>query len=573
MNATDISQAEKVYSEQIYSLRSSGRICEAITVCQKAMREYSASGFFYRICGDMYYSQANYAKALDAYMEFVKRIKNQPEYFTDFARVFKKINEAERIERKYFNKLAAIIINDEYAIPIRNGMTNLLLDTYQSEVQTTEMIENIMAGKASYEQVKDSYLRCVDEGLCSEISYLLKTSEKECSRRDYRVNRYLLSKLEKKRLYPQALVMVRKILMYTNDAVMIRTMFRICRVCEDYTVAEEYLKEKKIEEKEEFNIQYELVLYFNSIGNEEKRNTALEKIEKLSENNMPICNTLFKLYVEYNLLDKAQEFQKKIRSKGAGQETEDVVWDRLRNLVSEQEHTRQLLAMSELIKGFSHELGQPITNIRYAVQLHNRKCRKFGRVVPEAEKELLDSVLRQTERVGRLLDRFAPLTSSRSEKKYFKVLPAIEGTFQELAVRLQNENIRHKVSGDEELMLYGEELQFSQVFYNLIINAIYAIRHCGRQGILDVVVRKEKNVLKIEFADNGIGIPTENQKKIFNPFFSTKNKEIEEGGEGLGLFIVWNIVKMFSGKIYIDDKYTKGAKFVIEINQKENGNV
>ena len=61
-------------------------------------------------------------------------------------------------------------------------------------------------------------------------------------------------------------------------------------------------------------------------------------------------------------------------------------------------------------------------------------------------------------------------------------------------------------------------------------------------------------------------------KKDFNPFFSTKIKE-KRGGEGLGLFIVWNILKIFSGKIYVDEKYNKGARFVIEIDIEENKNV
>ena len=73
--------------------------------------------------------------------------------------------------------------------------------------------------------------------------------------------------------------------------------------------------------------------------------------------------------------------------------------------------------------------------------------------------------------------------------------------------------------------------------------------------------------------DSGISIPIENQRKIFNPFFSTKNKETEEGGEGLGLFIVWNILKIFSCKIYVDQKYNRGAKFIIEFEKKEQNQV
>lgn len=263
--------------------------------------------------------------------------------------------------------------------------------------------------------------------------------------------------------------------------------------------------------------------------------------------------------------------QKNLRS--VKQETEEVVWEKLRMLVSEQEHNRQLLAMSELIKGFSHELGQPITNIRYAIQLYYRKKRKFGIEIDAEQQQLLNSVLQQTVRVGKLLHRFAPIVSSKNEKKYFGVVSAIEHVFDDLSVRLHSENIQYTIIGDNTIELFGEELQFGQVFYNLIINSIYAIQRSGRDGILHVQVQRIEDSVQIEFMDNGIGIPIENQRKIFNPFFSTKNKETEEGGEGLGLFIVWNILKIFSGKIYVDQKYNRGAKFIIEFEKKEQEHV
>ena len=173
-----------------------------------------------------------------------------------------------------------------------------------------------------------------------------------------------------------------------------------------------------------FRSQYELVFYYDAMGDEQKRNETLKSIERLAENRLPICQTLFKFYVKYNMLDKAQNVQRRIMSfqnaknlRSVKQETEEVVWEKLRMLVSEQEHNRQLLAMSELIKGFSHELGQPITNIRYAIQLYYRKKRKFGIEIDAEQQQLLNSVLQQTVRVGKLLHRFAPIVSSNNEKK------------------------------------------------------------------------------------------------------------------------------------------------------------
>ena len=82
-----------------------------------------------------------------------------------------------------------------------------------------------------------------------------------------------------------------------------------------------------------------------------------------------------------------------------------------------------------------------------------------------------------------------------------------------------------------------------------------------------------KKALKISFADNGRGIPKENVNKIFNPFYSTKDKKESDGGEGLGLYIVWNILKMYGGKIRVNSrsKQMGGAEFLITIPKGGTG--
>ena len=67
------------------------------------------------------------------------------------------------------------------------------------------------------------------------------------------------------------------------------------------------------------------------------------------------------------------------------------------------------------------------------------------------------------------------------------------------------------------------------------------------------------------FSDDGPGIPAEHEKKIFEPFFSTKDPTSGNGGEGLGLFVVWNILRMYGGTIQVNLKYKNGAQFIIKI--------
>ena len=201
------------------------------------------------------------------------------------------------------------------------------------------------------------------------------------------------------------------------------------------------------------------------------------------------------------------------------------------------------------------------------------KQEKKKALISLEEKELLDGIISQTSRVGKLLNRFAPIVSSKNQKQYFKVYDEIKTIFEELSLRLSGEEIEYSVAGNKDVCLYGETVQFSQVFYNLIINAIYAIKKKEDKGKINVVIQREGEDLFIYFSDNGIGIPKQIQRKIFDPFYSTKRGESEEGGEGLGLYIVWNILKMFNGTISVDPNYTDGARFVIELRMEEERNV
>ena len=60
--------------------------------------------------------------------------------------------------------------------------------------------------------------------------------------------------------------------------------------------------------------------------------------------------------------------------------------------------------------------------------------------------------------------------------------------------------------------------------------------------------------------------------KIFEPFFTTKESVDDEsgGGEGLGLYIIWNIVRMFNGNIRVDREYNNGARFIITISKRQD---
>lgn len=129
---------------------------------------------------------------------------------------------------------------------------------------------------------------------------------------------------------------------------------------------------------------------------------------------------------------------------------------------------------------------------------------------------------------------------------------------------------------DEELMIYGNKVQLAQVFMNIIINAIQAIKSQGRNsmGKIKIIAYQENDFICVDIMDDGPGIPEEHQSKIFDPFFTTKDVG---KGTGLGLSISYDIVVMkHNGKISFESQPGVGTKFSIKIpnhTQDETGSI
>ena len=84
----------------------------------------------------------------------------------------------------------------------------------------------------------------------------------------------------------------------------------------------------------------------------------------------------------------------------------------------------------------------------------------------------------------------------------------------------------------------------------------------SRSGTIIIIAYATETDVQIKFSDNGIGIPFKYSSKIFDPFYTTK---APGKGEGLGLFIIWNILKYLGGTISLDSTFKLGARFLLTI--------
>ena len=112
---------------------------------------------------------------------------------------------------------------------------------------------------------------------------------------------------------------------------------------------------------------------------------------------------------------------------------------------------------------------------------------------------------------------------------------------------------------EEKLYIFADRTQLVSALNNVIKNAIQSIAP-GRRGHIEIALFKRDRTAVIEVKDNGIGIPNEIKKRIFEPSFTTKAT-----GTGLGMAITSNIIQSFNGTITFTSEVDRGTTFVIII--------
>ena len=220
--------------------------------------------------------------------------------------------------------------------------------------------------------------------------------------------------------------------------------------------------------------------------------------------------------------------------------------------------SHKLRAMGTLVAGVAHELNNPLNNILLTASLLAEEFDDLG----ETEKqEMLQDIISQSERskktVRNLLD-FARESETRLEPLDVKKL--MEETTELLRNQLRVKKIRLTMEFPDLLpAVHGDRQLLSQVFMNLILNAIDVLPEKGRIG-LKVDTEQREGFLAVDIVDNGPGIPEHILRQIFDPFFTTKPKG---KGTGLGLSVSRGIVRKLGGYLLVSSKLGEGSTFTV----------
>jgi signal transduction histidine kinase len=216
----------------------------------------------------------------------------------------------------------------------------------------------------------------------------------------------------------------------------------------------------------------------------------------------------------------------------------------------------KLSAIGELVAGVAHELNNPLTTIMGFAQLLQ------GEELSKGVKEDLEKIAKAAMRCRRIVGNLLTFARQRKpERMPVNVNEVIERILELRAYQFRMNNIELVRDLEEGLpLMMADPYQLEQVFLNIINNAYEAMESSPTQGKLIVRTRKKDNNVRIEFIDNGPGIPPDVMPKIFDPFFTTK-----EGGTGLGLSVSYGIVQEHGGRIWAESEPGKGATFFVEL--------
>jgi two-component system NtrC family sensor kinase len=218
--------------------------------------------------------------------------------------------------------------------------------------------------------------------------------------------------------------------------------------------------------------------------------------------------------------------------------------------------SEKLAAMGRLTSQIAHELNNPIYGIMNTLELLKTE------IPPESKRrKILELSLSETQRLTEMLRSMLSFSKPEEERRRpIKMNELIEGILLVMEKQMKESNIKVETAFDDEIPeIMASTNQMRQVLLNLLKNAKEAM---PKGGVLTIRTNRENLHVLIHVQDTGVGIPEEIRDKIFDAFFTTKQKV---KGVGLGLSVCYGIIKDHGGEIQVQSEEGRGTTFTIRL--------
>lgn len=229
---------------------------------------------------------------------------------------------------------------------------------------------------------------------------------------------------------------------------------------------------------------------------------------------------------------------------------------RLKQLESENERNRRLTAMGELVMKIAHEIRNPLGSIELFASLLSNDLRgtehgDYANRISNSVRSLvntLDNMLRFTKEV-------------KPKPGYCCLNDMVSETCDEFKELFANSNIQLDFSEKGQYWLNMDKGLMRQALINILLNSVHAMPDGGK---IEIGLKDNREGIDIVIRDTGIGMDEDTRLRMFEPFFSTKDR-----GTGLGMSITAGIIKAHKGAIDVRSEIGGGTEFVITLPVSE----
>jgi PAS domain S-box-containing protein len=218
----------------------------------------------------------------------------------------------------------------------------------------------------------------------------------------------------------------------------------------------------------------------------------------------------------------------------------------------------RLESIGEFTSGIAHEINNPLSVVMMTSELLQESD------LPDDVSNDLSIIHTETERAARIVNGLLTFIRKQPEEKQrVNLNKTLEKILELLDHEIQLDHILiTKILESDIADVMVNEFQISQVFSNIILNAIYFLNETDNDSHLTISTQQISDLIRITIKDNGPGIKSENITRLFQPFFTTK--EVGEG-TGLGLSICHGIITEHGGKIWAESQLGEGSIFFIDL--------
>lgn len=246
----------------------------------------------------------------------------------------------------------------------------------------------------------------------------------------------------------------------------------------------------------------------------------------------------------------------------------------------------RLAALGGLVAGVAHEVNNPIgisltvassfarrsemfeAELRSNAPLRRSQLEEFVKTSRDAAQQLVANL----HRAGELIQSFKQVAVDRShaERRQFSLSEATDQIIASLRPVLKKAPITLTVDVPDGLMIDGYPGSYGQILTNLFLNAANHAFPDGKPGAIAITAKpRGTDDIEISFSDNGAGMSPDVQRQAFDPFFTTRRNE---GGTGLGLHIVYNLVtQQLGGRMMLESRLGQGTTFRIIMPRAATG--